>query len=91
MSWVLIFIAVWVAVALAVAVVIGRSIHLADLKRQANLDRLLYFGEPGTARSAGSHPSVPLVDERNLVWRDTTAGGLPRAERPPLEGERRGA
>ena len=93
MSWVLVLIAVWVLVALVAAVVIGRSIHLADLKSQAALDRHLIFGDPESPwrRPGGSHPTAPLVDDRDLVWQDPTAGGAPRSERKPLDGERRGA
>ncbi|WP_236831623.1 hypothetical protein [Blastococcus sp. KM273128] len=83
MSWVLVLIVVWVVVALAVALVIGRSIHLADLKRQAALDRHLTWGGPGLDRERADPPSPTRTadDERDLVWRDFVAGE-PRATRP---------
>ncbi|MGY1724520.1 hypothetical protein [Blastococcus sp. SYSU DS0533] len=83
MSWVLVLIAVWVVVALAVALVIGRSIHLADLKRQAALDRHLSFGGPDLDREGADFPRLafPADDERDVVWRDVVAAD-PRATRP---------
>ncbi|MCF6508460.1 hypothetical protein E9549_13735 [Blastococcus sp. MG754426] len=80
MSWVLVLIAVWVVVALAVALVIGRSIHLADLKRQAALDRHLTFGGPDLAREGSESPRFAdsADDGRDVIWRDVAAGEAPR-------------
>lgn len=80
MSWVLVLIAVWVVVALAVALVIGRSIHLADLKRQAALDRHLTFGGSDLAREGSGLPRFAdsADDGPDVVWRDVAAGEAPR-------------
>lgn len=80
MSWVLVLIAVWVVVALAVALVIGRSIHLADLKSQAALDRHLSSGGPGPCRGGTDihRRAYPRDDERGSIWPDMTAGEPPR-------------
>ncbi|MGY1834629.1 hypothetical protein ACI79P_05920 [Blastococcus sp. SYSU DS0510] len=72
MSWVLILIVVWVAVALAVALVLGRSIRLADQRTQAALDRSLemdsgLFTEPSVPRPARSADDLPSRIRRSAA------------------------
>ncbi|MGY1827535.1 hypothetical protein [Blastococcus sp. SYSU DS0541] len=82
MSWVLILIVVWAAVGLAVAIVIGRSVRLADQRTQDARDRTSeldsgLFAEPSLPR-----PALPGDDLPGRVRRRAAAGSPPPAAQP---------
>ncbi|MGY1987069.1 hypothetical protein ACI792_12655 [Blastococcus sp. SYSU DS0669] len=82
MSWVLILIVVWVAVALAVALVIGRSIRLADERTQAARDRHVEIGSGLFTDPPLPRPALPPDDDPRRIRHSAVAGSPPRPAEP---------
>jgi hypothetical protein len=98
MTWVLVIGAAWLALALPVAVLIGRSVRLADARARADaqLDEPNFVVDPATAprgfpaatflpSGTGAHDAqTPLP---SAGWDTPTIPGIPVA-RPPARGTR---
>ncbi|SEL64206.1 hypothetical protein SAMN04515665_11624 [Blastococcus sp. DSM 46786] len=85
MSWVLIFITVWVVVALAVAVAIGAVVRLAEHEARAARDRSVYpdtWPDLHPADVALPHPALPADDGPWRVPEGSAAEPPPRKGRP---------
>ncbi|MDP5183831.1 hypothetical protein QOZ88_14420 [Blastococcus sp. BMG 814] len=86
MSWVLIFITVWVVVALVAAIAIGAVVRLADHEAQAARDRSVYpdtWPDLHPADVALPHPAFPADEGPWRVPGRTTAEPPPRRGRQP--------
>jgi hypothetical protein len=98
MTWVLVIGAAWLALALPVAVLIGRSVRLADARARADaeLDEPNFVVDPATAPRgfpaakvlpprAGAHDAPSPSPSPG--WDTPTIPGIPVA-RPPARGTR---